>query len=188
VFFGLKSQNLKTDEPAKWDKQLTALGVIVFIVAGLLAYFVVSFIEGARSGSVPSGVIVPTLAFPATTDPNVASANFIQNTLFQFALVAPAEELMVAAVLYAAYQKFGKSEFIAVGVSRGLWAGLHTLIAGWDWTMLGIGLLLGVIFYLTQRQSGSVLSPIVAHGEYNTVINVARIFYGVFQAVTGIRL
>lgn len=92
--------------------------------------------------------------------------------LYNFVLVAPAEECMKLAGVLAIY-RFSRNEFVSVGLPVGFWAVLHSYQAylGPLQAILVISAFLsGLFLYVVLRTTKSLENAIVSHAIYNGII------------------
>jgi len=101
------------------------------------------------------------------------SPQLVGDILYQFTLVSPAEETLKLAGIYALHGRMGEtpySEAFSVSIPVALWATFHSILAGFTPILMIIAFIAGILFYLGQRFTGSLLTPILAHGVFNSTI------------------
>jgi membrane protease YdiL (CAAX protease family) len=99
----------------------------------------------------------------------------VSDAIYNLMLTAPAEELLVLALILAFVNqdsyKWLKDPYAAAGVARFGWALLHTILAyGNSISTVAILFALGFSFTLVGFRTKSVLSPIILHGTWNAGI------------------
>lgn len=142
-----------TGKDAKLTLGLAALILIVMALNPVLVFDIV-----ARGSSLSIGI-----------------PSQVSDAIYNLMLVAPAEELLVLALILAFVSqdtyKWLKDPYAAAGMARFGWALLHTILAyGNSVSAIAILFALGFSFTLVMYRTKSVLSPIVLHGTWNAGI------------------
>jgi len=162
---------------ADFDRPLTPFGLLLSVVLGVLVVAAM----GVASRQSVLYVPMPQIQLPFSISP--FDVNKMADMLYQFTLVAPAEEGMKVAGIYALYlrwREFAWAPAPAVAVPIMLWAAFHTILAGFNLYLVFFAFLAGIIFYIGMKVTGSILAPIISHSVYNTIIIMKPMLVAVF--------
>jgi len=156
-------------EISDFDENLTLNSLVVALMVGFGVLALAGLI--AR---------LPTQTLIYVPKPNVEvfsigpiSSVVVGNILYQFTLVAPAEECLKTAGIYALHSRLGEVQFgeaISVALPVALWAVFHTILAGFTPLLVATAFAAGLVFYAGQRYTGSILTAILAHAIYNGAV------------------
>jgi len=100
------------------------------------------------------------------------SSGVLDDLLYNFVLVAPAEETVKLMGILALYRKF-RNELLSVALPVGFWAALHAYHAylGELMPVLVVSAFLGgLILYAVLKITNSLENAIIAHGLYNSLV------------------
>ena len=168
VLVALKSWHSPlTDEPVAFDRNLTAYGLGLSFALG--AFPALILILANKMGSFQ---VFQTCLYIPKSGVVLGAMPGLGDALYQFSLVAPAEETFKVVGIYAPYSRF-QDERIAV-LPIAIWALLHTVLAGFTVPMVFFALFIGGLWYWLLRETGSLVSCILAHGVYNSLIILAQ--------------
>lgn len=155
---------------ADFDENLRGYSLLVSVLVAAATLAMVSLLI-----RIPEQTVLfipkPDVALPFSVA--AVTSETVGNVLYQFTLVAPAEESLKVAGIYALWSRFAGWEYgeaPAVAVPVGLWAAFHTILAGFTPWMVIIAFAAGIIFYAGMRLTGSILTAILAHAIYNSSI------------------
>lgn len=171
------------DEPISFTASLGWIGAGIGIGVGLLTLVINVFagaffsaeifratathtFDGIKGIAYNSVIFVPQF-FSTAEIGRTSSA--IYNSVFELMMTAGAEEGLKAAMLYGFYLLTG-NQVVSVVSSVGIWAGFHTILVGFTLPEVGLAFLSGVIWYVAWHKTGSLLTPILAHGTYDASI------------------
>lgn len=170
VYHGQPSPNDVTDYDENLSREhlpwlFGSVAVIVIVSSVLVAGFTKSALYVPRPGAVLSTAPLSTAAL-------------IDDLLYNFVLVAPAEETMKLMGIMALYQKT-RNEWISVAVPVGIWASLHGYFA-YVGTLMPVlifsAFLSGLILYVIMKQTGSLLNAVLAHSLFNSLVILSSLF------------
>lgn len=153
------------EAPIPWSQDLDrrALGLVLVGLVGVLAVSTV-----ATSFFFTSIIYVPRFSVQLASLPQVAS-----DVVYQFTVVAPAEEFAVLAIAMGLYKGIPRLQepIFALGASRLLWAVAHGYLAyGAQWNLLAAAFLAGLVMSYLMLETRSILTPWLIHGAYNSLI------------------
>ena len=156
---------------ALFDENLTVKGLFLSAGLGFLVYFLAVLTATIEHGGF---IYVPKPGIPLMSEAE-GYGKLLGDSLYQFTLVAPAEETLKIAGIYALHGRFGVpgtslDEVAAVIPPIFLWAVFHTIVAGFTASMVVFAFLAGLVWYMGMRTTNSILSPIIAHATYNTLV------------------
>jgi membrane protease YdiL (CAAX protease family) len=170
VYHGQPSPRDVTD----YDENLSR-NHLPWLFGGVAAVVIVSSVLVA--GFTRSALYVPRPSAVLSSVP-LSSAALIDDLLYNFVLVAPAEETMKLMGIMALYQKT-RNEWISVAVPVGIWAGLHgyfAYVGGLMPVLIFSAFLSGLVLYVVMRQTGSLLNAVLAHAAFNSLIVLSSLF------------
>ena len=158
-------------EEIKFENNLDRKGLAMSLGLGVVAFFFAGLLFGFKTFQ--SAILVESVRPLAlgTTSVNSSTTALLTNILWQWTMVAPAEEIMKVAAIIAFYSRW-KNVTMASTAGIALWAGLHTILAGFSWWMVFVAFILGVLFYLPLMLRGAILGSIEAHATYNTLVEL----------------
>jgi len=168
-------------EPVYFEKQLSWWDLLIGFLTGelVLAANIIAVSYDLLSGKfdlVPSNVL-PSVAYNSIlyvpqffTIPS-AFFNVIINSVSQYVFTAWGEELMKAAAIYGLY-RLTKNGPVSVAVAIGVWAGAHTILAGFSLFEVMLAAFSGVAFFFAWALTGNLITAILAHGTYNASITI----------------
>ena len=164
-------QRSKVMEEIKFENNLDRTGLALSIGLGVVAFFFAGLLFGFKTFQ--SAILVENVKPLAlgTTAVNSNVTDLLTNILWQWTMVAPAEEIMKVAAILAFYSRW-KNLPMAVSTGIAMWAGLHTILAGFTWWMVFVAFVLGMLFYIPLMLRGSILGSIYSHSTYNTLVKV----------------
>lgn len=156
-----------------WTDNNTSMSIPYGIFGGLVAVIIGSMVVGVIPGSIiPDFSTLGKLVTASVIPPTIA-VGF--NIISQWLIVAPSEETLSKILSPYAGNLIFKSAPVAIIISALLWMGMHYptfKLQGVSSSMyIVLAILYGItllLFYIT----GSVLSAIVAHGTFNSVVLV----------------
>lgn len=105
-------------------------------------------------------------------------ASLVDDLLYNFVLVGPAEESMKLMGMLTLYQKT-KNAALSVGLPVGVWAILHAYqtYVGELMPALVLGAFVsGLVLFAVLKYTDSLENAIIAHGLYNSVIVLSSLF------------
>lgn len=170
----LFSKFVKEKSPVVWSKDLSKadLGWTVMGFLGMLV--VVMFLTAYLTSSTSTqaswlGVLyVPRGAQFATLDPKIS------DVLYNFALVAPAEELLVvsAAVGFTLQKRLPalSNPYVGLTIARAIWALMHAYLSYQNELLIIPAFVAGLIMSLVMMKTQNVISAIAMHGSWNSII------------------
>lgn len=167
LYHGERGDLVDYDENLRRDHLLFLFGSVVAI-AILSSLLVRAF---ARSA-----LYVPRPGQLLSLDVSSAAA-VIDDLLYNFVLVAPAEETVKLMGMLVIYRKTG-NEPVSVAIPVGIWAALHAYQAylGAMMPVLVLSAFLsGVVLYAVLRYTRSLENAIIAHGLYNSIVVLASL-------------
>jgi len=175
----LKHYHKDKEFPCDFDENLS-FQKWMWILAGTVGSFILMSFFG--SISMPSGQFDPTIFVPTIFFLGITQQfpTYVNDMLFNIALVAPAEELTKLTCMVGLYLFLGqytRDKKIKLGISVGLpvffWAVLHVYknpaYIGNYWHVVG-AFSSGLLFMLVLWKTKSVLAAILAHGLYNCLV------------------
>jgi len=146
-----------------------------WLFGGVAAIVIISSVLVA--GFTRSALYVPRPGAVLSTAP-LSTAALIDDLLYNFVLVAPAEETMKLMGILALYQKT-RNELVSVAVPVGIWASLHGYFA-YVGTLMPVlifsAFLSGLVLYVVMRQTGSLLNAVLTHSIFNSLIVLSSLF------------
>jgi len=146
---------------------LAAIAAInILLVSGLRGAIRFSAIYVPR----PSLAQVPgTLSGPATV---------LDDILYNFFLVAQAEESVKLMAILALYRKTGNA-LVSAGLPIGIWAVFHAYLAylgqGMDILLLA-AFISGIALFIALKQTKSILNLVISHGLWNSIVVLSSLF------------
>jgi len=170
LYYGQPTQENVTD----YDENLRR-GHLPWLFGGVAAIVIVSSVIVA--GFTRSSLYVPRPGAVLSAAPLSASA-MVDDLLYNFVLVAPAEETMKLMGIMALYQKT-RNELVSVTVPVGIWAVLHgyfAYVGSLQLVLIFSAFISGLILYAVMRQTGSLLNAVLAHGIYNSLVILSSLF------------
>lgn len=162
VYHGERGDLVDYDENLKRDHLPLVFGSVAAIA--LVSSLIVS-------GLARSALYVPRPSLALGTEP-LSTAGFMDDILYNFVLVAPAEEnikLMAALTLY----RKTKRAWVSVGMPVGVWAALHAYQAYLGSLMPVLvfsAFLSGLILFAVVKYTSSLQNAIITHGLFNTLV------------------
>jgi len=170
AIYAVGKSGSRATEPV-WDRNMDRFGLLISFGLGAVAFFFGGILFGFKpyqSSILVLNIGATTLQTASATATDLSIASIISNVLWQGSMVSPAEELMKVAGLYSLYSRW-RNEAMAVMVTIGLWAGLHTLLVGFTWWMIFVAWVVGLLFYIPMRVTGSILASFFSHWMYNSL-------------------
>jgi hypothetical protein len=177
VLFGFKIFHQDTHRFLDWDNNLDGFKLMLVAIGAVSVLAVASWlISNYTKTSLYVPVAQQALVVGALTVPK-----FWSDVLFQFVLVAFAEESAKAASSLSLYVMLRNAigEFLSQAVAMiapiAIWALLHTYqnpsyMGANMWIMVGSAFIAGIIMFAVEKKNGSVLSAILIHAIFNAVI------------------
>ena len=162
--YGGEKKDIVYDEDLKKQDLPILIGSIGAIV--ITASVVVTV-----SGLVRSAIYVPRPG-AVLSDMPLSTSAIIDDLLYNFVLVAPAEESMKLMGIIALYRKF-HNEALAVAIPVGVWAAFHgyySYVGPLMWELIAAAFVSGLVLYLSLKLSRSLLNAIITHGAYNCLV------------------
>ena len=158
-------------EQIKFENNLDRTGLAISIGLGVVAFFFAGLLFGFKTFQ--SAILVESVKplSLGSTDVNSNITNLLTNILWQWTMVAPAEEIMKVAAIIAFYSRW-KNIAMASSAGIGMWAGLHTVLAGFNWWMVFVAFVLGAMFYIPLLVRGSILGSVYSHATYNSFVQL----------------
>jgi membrane protease YdiL (CAAX protease family) len=158
------------EDAVDYDEDLNRrhLPVLVAAIAGII---VVASVIVSISGLVQSALVVPRPGAVLSQMPASAPA-IIDDLLYNFVLVAPAEETMKLMGIIALYRKT-RNEPLSVSVPVGIWSAFHgyySYVGQLMWPLIAAAFAAGFILYLSMKHTRSLLNAIIVHGSYNCLV------------------
>lgn len=142
-----------------------------WIFGGLAGIIVVStVIVSAAAGAMRSVLYVPRPSALLSGLP--VSATLVDDLLYNFVLVAPAEETVKLMGILTLYRKTG-NEIISVCVPVGIWAVLHAYhayLGPLQPVLVLSAFISGLILYAVLKYTKSLQNAIITHGLYNSLV------------------
>jgi len=166
MYGGERRDPVDYDEDLKREHLPVMIGSIVAIV--IIASLIVSMSSGIKSA-----IIVPRPGAMLSGIPTSTSA-LIDDLLYNFVLVAPAEETMKLMGIIALYRKT-HNEALSVAFPVGVWAtfhGYYSYVGPLMWPLIIAAFVAGIILYLNLKYTKSLLNAIISHGLYNVLVVV----------------
>lgn len=152
-----------------------------WLLGGVIAMLMISSIMVA--GYTESSLYVPRPGAVLSTTP-LSTESLMDDVLYNFVLVAPAEETLKLMVILAIFLKI-KNLLISVGFPVGVWATFHAYFA-YSGPLMPVlvfsAFLSGIVLFLVLKKTGSLLNAITAHGSFNTTVIFAS-FISVFLII-----
>ena len=135
----------------------------------------------AVSGVSTAGAIyVPQPSFAWSMPQEASRISAVANDLlYNFVLVANAEENMKLAAALAIYRKT-HNKWLSVLLPVGFWAFLHAYQAytgPYLWIMIAAAFASGLILFKLLETTRSLENAIIAHGIYNSTVVLARLLF-----------
>ena len=160
------------EEVADFDEPLTAYGLLIGVLVGFALLAVSGLLSGLFQGFNILWVPKPDIAMFALGPLN---PQLIGNVIYQFALVAPAEEILKLAGIYAIYSRIPPEtplrETVSVAIPVGFWSVFHVILSGYTPWMILTAFIAGIIIYVfALKLTGSILVAATSHGVYNSCI------------------
>jgi len=146
-----------------------------WLVGGVAAMVIVSCV--IISGFTRSALYVPRPGAVLETAPLSVSA-VVDDILYNFVLVAPAEETMKLMGMMALYYKT-KNRPLSIGIPSGIWAAFHGYFAYVGSTapvLIVSAFVSGVILFVVMWKTGALLNAQIAHGSFNTIVILSSLF------------
>jgi membrane protease YdiL (CAAX protease family) len=100
------------------------------------------------------------------------TSELVDDLLYNFVLVSPAEESMKLAGMLAIYRLW-RNEYVSVGLPVGFWAVLHAYhayIGSLQAIFVISAFASGLILYAVLKLTGSLENAIVSHAIYNGIV------------------
>jgi len=163
------------EDVVDYDEDLNRKDVPV-LIATIAGVIITASVVVSISGLVQSAIVIPRPGAVLSQVPTSTSA-IIDDLLYNFVLVAPAEECMKLMGIIALYRKTG-NELLSVGVPVGIWAGFHgyySYVGTLMWPLIIAAFISGFILYLNMKYTRSLLNAIIAHGSYNCLVIIASL-------------
>ena len=145
---------------------------------------VIAIISGLAAAASSRGVTISILYVPRPSlvqVPGVLSgtATVLDDVLYNFFLVAQAEESVKLMATLALYRRTG-NEFVSAGLPIGAWAVFHAYMAyvgqGMD-VFLIAAFLSGIVLYIVLKQTKSLLNAVMAHGLWDTFVILSNLIH-----------
>ncbi len=167
------------EEPLPFDRNPGLKGLGLGLVLGLVVLLmnIIASIElsasllpsGGFSGL--SGINYNSILFVPQffSSAQVGPSSIFDNAIFEVILTAPGEEGLKAAMLYGMYMLSG-SEVLSIVFSVGIWASFHVILVGFTPIEVVLAFISGLIWYVGWWKTGSILSSVVSHGAYDSLI------------------
>ena len=108
-----------------------------------------------------------------------STAAVLDDLLYNFVLVAPAEENIKLVTTLALWRKF-KNEFLAIGLPIGVWATLHayqSYLGALMPVLVVSAFVSGLVLFAVLKYTNSLENAILSHGLYNSLVVVATAFH-----------
>jgi hypothetical protein len=159
-------------EVADFDQPLTAYSLLVGGLVGLALLALSGLLSGLFQGFSILWVPKPDIAMFALGPLN---PQLIGNVIYQFALVAPAEEFLKLAGIYAIYSRIPPEtplrETVSVAIPVGFWSVFHVILSSFSPWMILTAFIAGIIIYIfALKLTGNILVAATSHGTYNGCI------------------
>ena len=169
MYGGERGDLVDYDENLKRRHLSLVFGAVAAI--SILCNLAVSGVSAAGAIYVPQ----PSLwTMPQTLSRVSAIAN---DLLYNFVLVANAEENMKLAAMLAIYRKT-RNRWLSILLPVGFWAVLHAYQAytgPYLWIMVLAAFASGLILFKLLEETRSLENAIIAHGVYNSIVVLARL-------------
>lgn len=179
-------QRSEVIEQIRFENNLDRTGLAISLGLGVVAFFFAGLLFGFKTFQ--SAILVesvkPLSLGSASVNSNIT--DLLTNILWQWTMVAPAEEIMKVAAIIAFYSRW-KNVAMASTTGIAMWAGLHTILAGFNWWMVFVAFVLGILFYIPLMIRGSILGSIYAHSTYNSLVQLLPFLLAAF-ATAGIAI
>jgi len=147
-----------------------------WLIGGIAAMIIVSSVLVASFTR--SALYVPRPGAVLSAAAPLSTAALMDDLLYNFVLVAPAEETMKLMGILALYGKTG-NKWLSVAFPVGVWAALHGYFA-YVGTLMPVLILSafisGLILYVVMQQTGSLLNAVLAHACFNSVVVLSSLF------------
>jgi len=158
------------EDPVDYDEDLKKenLPVLIASIGGMI---IASSLIVSVSGLVQSAIVIPRPGAVLSQVPSSAPA-LIDDLLYNFVLVSPAEETMKLMGIIALYRKT-RNEALSVSFPAGIWAcfhGYYSYVGALMWPLIAAAFASGITLYLTMKYTRSLLNAIIAHGAYNCLV------------------
>lgn len=160
----------RPDGTLDYDENLSRKHV-AWLVGGVVAVVLTSSL--LVSGVARNALYVPQLNVETSSSLTV----MLDSVLYNFVLVAPAEETMKVMGIMALYHKT-RNEALSVVTSIGVWATLHgyfAYVGAFMPLLTACAFISGIILYYVMKQTGSILNAIIAHAVYNGIVILSSV-------------
>jgi len=144
---------------------------------------VIAIIGGLAAAAVSRGITVGLLYVPrpslAQAQGLFGTASVLDDVLYNFFLVAQAEESVKLMAILTLYRKT-RNELVSTGLPIGIWAIFHAYMAyvgqGMDMFLIA-AFVSGIVLYIILRQTKSLLNAVIAHGIYDTIVILVSLIH-----------
>ena len=167
VYGGERDDLVDYDENLKRDHLPFLFGAVAAIVV-VSSLFV--------SGFAQSAIYVPRPGLALNVADRAAAV--MDDLLYNFVLVAPAEENIKLVAIITLYRKT-ENELLSVGLPVGFWALLHGYVAyvgPYMWILILSAFISGLILYGLLKYTRSLENAILAHGCFNSFVILSSYF------------
>ncbi len=137
---------------------------------------VIAIVNGLAASAVSQGlrlssyVVRPSLAQAAGTF--TGTATILDDVLYNFFLVAQAEETVKVMATLAIYRKT-RNLWLSAGLPIGVWAAFHGYLAyiggGMDVFLIS-AFISGVILFVVLLKTKSLINAVISHGAWNCIV------------------
>jgi len=150
-------------EGIDFDENLTRHGLALSLVLGALPALLLMFFNIAGNFSV-----FQTCLYIPKSGVTLGAMPVLGDVLYQFSLVAPAEETFKVVGIYAPYTRLQDERVAVLPIT--IWAFLHTILAGFTVPMVLFAVFIGGLWFWLLKETKSIVAPILAHSVYNSVV------------------
>mgnify|MGYP007109722134 CR=1 FL=1 len=171
----LRLYGRESEDIVDYDEDLSRKDIPV-LIATIAGVIIVASVIVSVSCMVQSAIVIPRPGAVLSQVPTSTPA-IIDDLLYNFVLVAPAEECMKLMGIIALYRKT-HNEFVSVAIPVGVWAcfhGYYSYVGTLMWPLIAAAFISGFILYLTMKYTRSLLNAIIAHGAYNCLVILASL-------------
>jgi len=147
-----------------------------WLFGGLAGMVIVSSVLVA--GFTRSALCVPRPGAVLSAAAPMSTAALTDDLLYNFVLVAPAEETMKLMSILALYGKT-RNKWLSVAFPVGIWAVLHGYFAYVGPLMLVLiasAFISGLILYVVMQQTSSLLNAVLCHACFNSLVILFSFF------------
>jgi len=144
---------------------------------------VIAIIGGLAAAAVSKGITISILYVPRPSlaqAPGIfGSSTVLDDVLYNFFLVAQAEESVKLMAILALYRKT-RNELVSAGLPIAVWAIFHAYMAyvgqGMDMFLVA-AFVSGIVLYIVLRQTKSLLNAVIAHGIFDTIVILSSLVH-----------